>query len=105
LPKPGPNSACLRFWARLDKANRQGAHTVESRSLRERRRYCFVKTALSVVAVVVVLANFMSGNCTTRSPNEGTNPRMTHSGTDQCASAGAYTRSDAGVGATSKANR
>jgi hypothetical protein len=32
--------------------------------LRERRRYCFVKTALSVVAVVVVLANFMSGNCT-----------------------------------------
>jgi hypothetical protein len=76
LPKTRFELSCLRFWARLDKANRQGAHTVESRSLRERPGYCFVKTALSVVAVVVVFANFISGNGTTRSAHKRVKPRM-----------------------------
>lgn len=47
----------------------------------------------------------MSGNCTACSPNQCANPGMTHSGTDQCAAAGAYTRSEAGVGATRNANQ
>jgi hypothetical protein len=49
-------------------------------------------TSLSVV-VVITLANLMSRNCSACSPNESANPGMTHSGTDQCAAAGAYTRS------------
>jgi len=38
-------------------------------------------------------------------PQPMRHPGMTHSGTDQCAATGAYTRSDAGVGATSNANQ
>jgi hypothetical protein len=47
-------------------------------------------TALLVVVVVVMLANLMSCNCTACSTNERANPRMTDSGTDQGATAGAH---------------